>query len=490
MWQKWISKLHSLVLKSGSWMYALGFFILAFWIRLPFFFRDYIDRDESTFILMAQSLVEGHLPYTELWDLKPPLLFALFAIPIALFGKSLIAIRFMGVIAIAGIALATYLIGKKVADKGVGLLAGTLTVFLMSLFNSVQGVMSEHLSLVFLMPSLYLLVRKPNSPGYFLAGFGMGLSVLCKTNLIVALALLGLFLIAQAIREKKFDQLWSLIWIPIGGMLAVGSSFLVYLLKGEGLLWWESVIKAPLAYTEGQSGFPWKYLPFYLGSAWFLVYAWTLRKSFGKGFEIVVIALAGIVLTFLAGGKLNGHYLLQFYPLFLLVFFSLIQLKKQSANRIWIGILPFLVFLLPVESYLEYYRILKNRAEAGTYFNGEGITVPKYIDSAYPEGSTVLFLEYHIGYWFLDQSPPSKAATHPSNICRPELFPFMHQGRTSSMEELEYLFKDYQPELVVVRHNKAVFDKKHPEESAYVEQYLKQHYTRDTLIGRAMVYRR
>ncbi len=53
----------------------LVLFAISFQIRLPFFFRDYVDRDESTFILMGQSWVDGHLPYTQLWDLKPPLVF-------------------------------------------------------------------------------------------------------------------------------------------------------------------------------------------------------------------------------------------------------------------------------------------------------------------------------------------------------------------------------------------------------------------------------
>ena len=66
----------------------------------------------------------------------------------------------------------------------------------------------------------------------------------------------------------------------------------------------------------------------------------------------------------------------------------------------------------------------------------------------------------------------------------------MNEGRTTSMEELKYLFEDYRPELVVIRHNKPAFDKKHPKESAYVERYLEEFYIRDTLIEKAVVYRR
>ena len=72
------------------------YFVAALLIRLPFFFRDCIDRDESTFILLGQSWVDGFLPYTQLWDLKPPLVFLFFAIIIQIFGKSYIAIRLFG----------------------------------------------------------------------------------------------------------------------------------------------------------------------------------------------------------------------------------------------------------------------------------------------------------------------------------------------------------------------------------------------------------
>lgn len=49
-------------------------------IRLPFFFTTVINWDESTFIIMGQSILDGHLPYTVLWDNKPPLLFVFFCV--------------------------------------------------------------------------------------------------------------------------------------------------------------------------------------------------------------------------------------------------------------------------------------------------------------------------------------------------------------------------------------------------------------------------
>ena len=69
----------SLVVNVKSSTLWLALLALALATRLPYFFVDVIDWDESTFILMGHSLLKGFLPYTHLWDLKPPAIFFLFA---------------------------------------------------------------------------------------------------------------------------------------------------------------------------------------------------------------------------------------------------------------------------------------------------------------------------------------------------------------------------------------------------------------------------
>ena len=41
-------------------------------LRLPFFFPDTIDWDESTLIIMGQGIRDGLLSYDRIWDSKPP----------------------------------------------------------------------------------------------------------------------------------------------------------------------------------------------------------------------------------------------------------------------------------------------------------------------------------------------------------------------------------------------------------------------------------
>ncbi len=90
----------------------------------------------------------------------------------------------------------------------------------------------------------------------------------------------------------------------------------------------------------------------------------------------------------------------------------------------------------------------------------------------------------------LDASPPSKAATHPSNICRPALYPFFKNPRKSALEELQFLLDTLRPKTVVTRRDKPVFDKEYVAEDAYVRSYLSEHYRLEGTVGRAEVFSR
>ena len=220
-------------------------------LRLPFFFRDYIDRDESTFILMAQSWIDGHLPYTQLWDLKPPLVYLFFALIIYVFGKSFIAIRLVGALAVAIIAFFSFKIGKEVKSKMVGFWAAIGCVYLLSLFGSLQGVMSEHLSMLFFMPALYFLIKYDQKKWFFFAGIFLGISLMMKLNLAYAVLCILLFFMVRGYRNKNlFQGLLKMMILGSGIVLIIVLTALPYALDGIFSVWIDSVILAPLAYAK------------------------------------------------------------------------------------------------------------------------------------------------------------------------------------------------------------------------------------------------
>ncbi len=471
----------------------LFLFLLAFIIRAPFFFRDYIDRDESTFILMGQSWVEGHLPYTELWDLKPPMTFLFFAGIIYAFGKSFIAIRIFGTLVVAITSFFTFKIGKEIGGPKLGLWTAIACTALQSLFGSLQGVMSEHLSVAFLMPAIFIILKYHKYYWYGLAGILLGLTVMTKLNLAYAVLILGLFLLYRSFAEEQLKQgLKNLVFLGLGAIIVILLTILPYYQNGIGALWWQSVILAPLEYAAANRGSLLDVVPTCLIIIGFFLWAW--KKKYldlkNRHVQVLFVTVIGILFSFVRGGKINGHYLIQVYPA-LLILVGMVLVTIPLLKKIkWKPYYFLILLLVPMESYLEYYAILKHKVEKGTYFNGEGIEVPRYIQDHDLDSSNILFLEYHIGYWLLDKKPLTKISTHPSNICKIEMFPYSGTTRKTAMEEITYLLEDIQPTLVITRDKENIFAKENTTENAYTRNYLNQHYRIIQVIDHAEIWQR
>jgi len=471
----------------------LVLFLVAFFVRLPFFFRDYIDRDESTFILMGQSWVDGNLPYTELWDLKPPITFLFFASIIYVFGKSFFAIRMLGVLIVAITAFFSYRIGAATDSKKSGYWAGLLCVFLLSLFGSLQGVMSEHICMVFFMPALYLMLTFENFWNSFLAGLLFGLAIMSKLNIVYAIFFFGIYMLYDYQRNQKICKgLINLIGLGLGILLTTLMTLLPYYVQGISEVWWNSVVIASLEYSREMQGSILKTLPFCVVVLLFLYLVWKkklvdLRQ---RKIRLLIAAVTGILLMFVFGGKINGHYLIQFHPVFVVLFVLALGQASFFVKYKLARFLPFFLFLIPVESYKEYYDLVKHKIERGSFYNGEGITVPNYLFDNKLQSKSVLFFEYHIGYWPLDKHPPTKASTHPSNMLREAIFPILDNPRKTGFEELQYIMETKRPEIVVTRKDQSIFDETKALENLYIHTYLAGHYELLETIDKADIYLR
>lgn len=475
-----------------EWVVFLVYTGIAILIRFPFFFRDYIDRDESTFILMGQSIVDGHLPYTDLWDLKPPIVFYVFAMIIYVFGKSFIAIRLAGAILVGATAFYTYKISQTVSSKSIAWIVGALGIYLASLFGSLQGLMSEHVSAFFMLLGLYYLIRSQNGMSVLMAGIVLGLSLMTKINLGYGLVLLMVYYLLQFRKVKNRISHLMMMLILGGGILGVVLlTCLPFALTGQEEIWWNAVFKAPLAYVEATQGSFLNVLPFGLLILGLIVLFWkrgALNLDDHK-VVLVVLLLLGLLFSFVRSGKINGHYLIQVYPLILILISVIWAHYKENITPTIILIFLAIFLVAPLESYQEYRAIKQHRSTDGNWYNGEGFTVPQYIEESNLSTKNILFLEYHIAYWLLNQKPPTKAATHPSNICREELFPY-YNDRRSSLEEITYIMEQVRPQLVIIRKGKPVFDKNKVEENELISTYLKSYYQTEAEIDNALILKR
>jgi hypothetical protein len=85
-----------------------------------------LGRDQGEFATLGRGILNGRVPYKELWNPKPPAVFYIYALAIRLFGQSTEALRLIDFFIVPPICLCLYWLGKRLANRRVGLWSALL----------------------------------------------------------------------------------------------------------------------------------------------------------------------------------------------------------------------------------------------------------------------------------------------------------------------------------------------------------------------------
>jgi hypothetical protein len=84
-------------------------------------------RDQGIYAMAAAAILRGEMPYRDIWDFKPPGIFAVYAFTRALFGTSETAIRIVEILGLASVIPAFAIFSRRFfGDYRVGIVAGAL----------------------------------------------------------------------------------------------------------------------------------------------------------------------------------------------------------------------------------------------------------------------------------------------------------------------------------------------------------------------------
>ena len=86
------------------WVIALAWTVIAFAVLQIALFS--FGRDQSIYAVVGSGLLDGKVPYRDLWDFKPPGIFLAYALSFALFGQSMLAPRLLEVLGLLGAVFA------------------------------------------------------------------------------------------------------------------------------------------------------------------------------------------------------------------------------------------------------------------------------------------------------------------------------------------------------------------------------------------------
>ncbi len=392
-------------MKKIDWLIFTFFLFLTIVFRFSSFFESFIEWDEGLYILVARSFIDGHPPYTAVWDNKPPGIYFLFSLALLLLGNSVFSIRILACITIAITCYFLYRIGKIIVKSGgnsIGLLAGILY-----LISSLQTDGLGHNTEIFFAPfvtfGFYLLLSGNANPDKFtnqnksrlftiglLFGVGLQIKQVVIFEFIALLLIVGILLYFKSLGAigHFFKRILTYyILLSIGLLLPFFIILLYYLINGHFDDYVYANFSANLARVSGG----WGTLSYFLRVLTEQIFSNSLLwlclilmpfylTLFSKKIEFeekqnLICLLLWFFLAFTSVLLLKGvynHYYLQLLPSLCIISSYLIirlvwTVEKLDKNRAFLvlTLILFNSYLTPIYYYINrgtnfiYYRFVK-----------------------------------------------------------------------------------------------------------------------------------
>lgn len=472
--------------------------------------REVIDPDESTFILMGADVAKGHLPFVEQFDLKPPMIFLLIGAVLALFGKSIVAVRLLGDALLFGTAMLTFRFARRLTGAWAALGGALLYVSFASL-DLGQPTYSELPAMLFGMGALLALASPPITlRKAALSGLLLALAVLSRTNLYQLPIVFGLLLLVAAWR--KVDAVHPRAWLAfgLGGLLPVAALVTAYAITGHFGLLKLAMIDVPLAYSQqvGPAAAvienirqfyvvttmePLIVIPVVLLTVLGIALAgvrlaYPADKTEAWQLIVLFLALVTLLASLVLSGGVYPHYWLQ--PLPVLALFGAIGtgfLARLPLGR-WLAIL---LAMVPVGTALaerapQSLSVASRPAEAAKHF--EVAAAARHIAASGLRRPSIWPWRMQLVDWYLDAPQLSKAGVQPENIARPAIVGPLAEHGYVSHDEVGRLM-GLKPDFVVTDvagKGRSWIHAVRPDS----DSWLDANYRLDARFGDVLVYRR
>jgi hypothetical protein len=490
--------------------------IWALLLRLPFFFPDTIDWDESTLIIMGQGLLDGLLPYDRIWDSKPPLAFAAFAGAIKLLGGTVAALRFGGYLCVVLTSYLVYRAAYVIAqEKLSALVAALVAAAMMSLLE--PALMTELLCVVPLSAALLLLFRERSElPRIFLVGVVIGIAVMIRTNLAVLALAVGGFVIARPPLAPPAGWLTRGLAYASGLLLIVAVTTIPYLVSGRFQLWFDTVLRAGLEFSSNRRSLEnlLKLIRIGFGirsdgstrQSVLLLGAllWTgglvglsccagrWRQLPGQRRHAIVAAvvfLVGATMSVAVTGPPYGHYLVQIVPWFAVFLgFAIASARTRTLRWSLAGSVAALLIAVAIADTRASYGVLLKRIEQGkSLAYGPAYAIADYLQAESAGVRSLYLMSDQLVYWLVGAYPPTRLSTHPSVLTKPDIIAAIDGPDATPESEMRKII-DTRPDFIV-KLPSVPYLSDWPEVASLLEEALARDYVLATTIEGRQVYR-
>jgi hypothetical protein len=118
---------------------ALSLLAVSFLARAAFFGQPVMEGDQQFYLLVGDRLLQGELPYVDIWDRKPIGLFLIYAAIRALGGDGILQYQLVATLFVAATAFLVARIARETASRRAALFAGATYILWLNVFGGEGG---------------------------------------------------------------------------------------------------------------------------------------------------------------------------------------------------------------------------------------------------------------------------------------------------------------------------------------------------------------
>lgn len=316
------------------------------------------NTDSSVFLYMGQRVLDGGIPYRDVWDHKGPLIYYIDALGLGIGSGSRWGVWLLEALFVFGAAWLAFDFMTKVFSRWPAVFATGLFLLKLNLVLD-DGNLVEEYALLFQFLMLWLFWRglqthRPLTFGWI--GAVAALGFLLRPNIVAIPLAIGGYLIWEALAQRK-DIVWKQIGAALGGgLLTLAVVTLYFYINGALTDFWSAAFSFNFVYDAANFGERWNAVQFGLEllapatlfalTAW--IFAFVAFRAKGRRFAslrpLLLILLLALPLEILLTSlpRLSyPHYYLTWLPSFtvLAAFFiyylgqHIPEAQKQSLGR-------------------------------------------------------------------------------------------------------------------------------------------------------------
>ncbi|MBE0697620.1 MAG: glycosyltransferase family 39 protein, partial [Anaerolineaceae bacterium] len=214
------------------------------------------DTDTSIFMYIGQKIVQGQLPYRDLYDHKPPLIFYINALGLHLFRGSRWGIWIIELASLAAASLFGFAFLRRYFRSFTALVA--IGAMLLNLaFVHQRGNLTEEYALPFQFAALFFLSQGDQTGKFgwrsFIIGCSLGMASTLKQPMAGAGVAIGIYLLLRYAEKNQWRNLIAEYLLIILGFVTVWAAWFVYF-TAVGIFpqFWEAAFR----YNFALSGIP------------------------------------------------------------------------------------------------------------------------------------------------------------------------------------------------------------------------------------------